>query len=352
MPNQRARLMAGGNQSSRPRGGAAAWPGGGRCAGDCLTRAAECPLFSENWDGELRRNEPLAPLTTLRVGGPAAVAARPSTLAQLASLLALLDWLGCPRRVLGRGSNLLVADEGYAGVAIILGQRLGRITRVPAAPEPAGREAADRVLVRVEAGCSLAALLAWALKRGLGGLEFLAGIPGSIGGAVMMNAGAWGESLGERVHALEVVSGGRVRVINRSALEFSYRLVQGLAADEVVGAAILALVAREPATIQALVRQRHEQRRAAQPRGVASAGSFFKNPPGDYAGRLIEQAGLKGVRVGGAQVSRKHANFLINSQGARAADLLALMKLVQEQVLARFGVRLEPEVHLLGFERE
>lgn len=344
--------MAGGDQPERPSGGGAAWSGIGRCDGDCWRRAAECPLFSENWDGELRRNEPLAPLTTLRVGGPAAVAARPGTLAQLASLLALLDRLGCPRRVLGRGSNLLVADEGYAGVAIILGQRLGRITRLPPAPDPAGRAAVRRVLVRVEAGCSLAALLAWATKQGLGGLEFLAGIPGSVGGAVMMNAGAWGESLGERVHGLEVARGGRVEEINRSALEFSYRRVQGLAADEVVGAAILALVSREPAAIQALVRQRHEQRRAAQPQGVASAGSFFKNPPGDYAGRLIEQAGLKGTRVGGAQVSPKHANFLINRQGARAADLLALMKLVQEQVLSRFGVRLEPEVHLLGFKRE
>ena len=305
----------------------------------------------------------------------------------------------------------------------------------PRSPQPAAPcdrlPGGSRCLVRVEAGCSLAALLGWAEQQGLGGLEFLAGIPGSVGGAVIMNAGAHGHCLGELVHALDLVaaagvttavrrekgadqgcagvlyreladgepvatareegrrgsteleqsahggkmvSGYRVPQVvvsgeakrtsvreparspqdavpcNRLRLEFTYRRLQGLAPDEVVGATVLALELREPGKISAITRRNLERRRAGQPRGVASAGSFFKNPPGDYAGRLIEAAGLKGQRLGDAEVSPVHANFLVNRGAARAADLLALARRVQAAVREHSGVELEPEVHLLGFE--
>ncbi|MFH7321519.1 UDP-N-acetylmuramate dehydrogenase [Desulfurivibrio sp. D14AmB] len=313
----------------------------GKAGAECQDFAERCPLFSANWPGELRRKEPLAPLTTLRVGGPAAVLARPGSIAELETLLALLEKYGCPRRVLGRGSNLLVADRGYGGVVILLDRRLGRISRL----EGDGA----KWLLRVEAGCSLAALLGWAQERGLGGLEFLVGIPGSVGGAAVMNAGAWGEALGARVQALELVGPGGRRTVAAAELRFSYRRLEGVDPGEVIAAVILALAPRPIAEIRARMRQLLQKRRASQPRGVLSAGSFFKNPPGDYAGRLIEAAGLKGLRVGGAMVAREHANFLINDGGATAADLVALMEQVRERVAAHGGVRLEPEVHLLGF---
>ncbi len=367
------------------------WSSGSSCAadfgeGDCLSWAVDCPLFSEKWSGDLRRRVSLAPLTTLGVGGPAAVIARPQSLKELIELVKILDRRGCPRRVMGRGSNVLVADRGYAGVVILMERGLGRITRLagkndlipvdPVSEEKRDGEQRSVVkeqrsmgrgqgvkaggelhLVRVEAGCSLATLLGWALKEGLGGLEFLAGIPARVGGAVMMNAGAWGESLSDKVHSLAIVSDGRLRLASRDEVCFSYRRLQGLLAREVVGAVSLVLTARDPAEIRTTMRRLLKKRRTTQPRGVASAGSFFKNPPGDFAGRLIEQAGLKGARVGGAEVSPVHANFLVNlgkrgeQGGACAADLLALMELVQEKVRARSGVELEPEVHFLGFEQ-
>ena len=342
--------------------------------GNCLAAGSNCPLFSENWAGELQSRVALAPLTTLRVGGPAAVLARPAGGEQVAELLATLQRHGCPWRVLGRGSNLLVADEGYRGVVILLDRQLAAITRL-APPQvsvqqpPATGSAGDRAglgytkalgclpdsrppapegeCVRVEAGCSLARLLGWSLRQGLGGLEFLVGIPGSLGGAVMMNAGAWGHSLGERVLALELAAAAGCRLLPRSQLDFAYRGLRGLADSSVVVAAHLDLPRRPAAEIRREMRELLARRRGRQPQGY-SAGSFFKNPPGDFAGRLIEAAGLKGVRVGAAQVAPEHANFLVNLGGARAADLLVLMRLVQERVRAASGVELEPEVHFLG----
>ncbi len=275
------------------------------------------------------------------MGGPAAVLARPGRVEEVAALLAALAKYGCPWRVIGRGSNLLVADRGYAGVVILLDRHLGAIS-------PAGLKGAEE-LIRVEAGATLAALLAWSGQRGLAGLEFLVGIPGRVGGALLMNAGAWGETLGERVAALELVSPQGGRVLPRRQLGFTYRRLEGLDPDEVIVAATLALPPGDPAAIRELMRSLWRQRRVKQPRRGGSAGSFFKNPPGDYAGRLIEQAGLKGVRVGGAMVATEHANFLLNTGGASAADLVSLMELVQEKVVAASGIKLEPEVHLLGF---
>ena len=361
---------------------------------DCFT-VSRCPLFSENRVGRMGRNRPLAPLTTLKVGGPAALMARPAGLEELRGLLEAVNRLGCPFTVLGRGSNVLVADEGYAGVVIVMGGDLARIELLDGGPLHRFA-AAGEVLLRVEAGCSIAALLCWCQERKLTGLEFLVGVPGSLGGAAVMNAGAHGHCLGQLVVALELVSAQERRefvvsdhrtphlaaispayvpeyaapvCLSQSAapcdrlhrgpcdrlhdesgerLRFAYRGVCGLPGGSVVGSLVLALRFGDAGRIKEMKREYLESRRRSQPQGVASAGSFFKNPPGDYAGRLIEEAGLKGVRVGDAEVSEVHANFLLNRGGAKAVHLLELMRLVQERVLARHGVALEPEVRLLG----
>lgn len=308
--------------------------------GDCLAYTGSCPLLQAVWAGSCQPLAPLAPLTTLRIGGPSAVLARPASLAGLEQLLALLATHGCPWRVLGRGSNLLVADRGYPGVVILLDRQL------------AGIKEQDHHRVRVEAGCSLAALLGWALGRGLSGLEFLVGIPGSLGGALMLNAGAWGGNLGQRVVEVELVAATGARKVPAAELTFAYRRLGGIAEGEVVAAATIALEPAAPGLIRQRLRQYASRRRRAQPRGVASAGSFFKNPPGDYAGRLIEKAGLKGVGVGQARVAEEHANFLVNGGGASAAEMLALARLVRDQVRRDSGIELELEVHLLGFDEE
>lgn len=291
---------------------------------------------ARDWSGALRWDASLADFTTLRVGGPAAAVAMPASSAELVALLALLRAHDVPWRVIGRGSNLLVADRGYDGVVIVLDRRFGAI-------EPAGPTA-----VRVEAGCGLARLLQWCAGQELAGLEFLAGIPGSVGGAVTMNAGAWGTEIADRIGAVELLDeGGAIRRVARDVLNFSYRHLE-LAPGTIVVAGVFALAAGKGSEIEAQMAAHVAARKAKQPKGVANAGSFFKNPPGDAAGRLIEQAGLKGTTVGGAMVSPVHANFLVNTGTATAGEVYTLMQLVQARVEAKFGVRLEPEIHLLG----
>lgn len=297
--------------------------------------------LAAEWPGELKWNQPLRRYTTLRVGGPAAALARPADERQLADLLALLAELACPWRVIGKGSNLLVADQGFNGVVVLLDKRMGRIEVVA--------RTAGEILLRVGAGAGLAALLSRAALAGWSGLEFLVGIPGSVGGALLMNAGAFGHALGDRVRTVESLDcRGQAARQSASALTFGYRRLAGLSVGAVVTAVTLALTPDQPSAIRQRMAKWREERQAGQPQKVASAGSFFRNPPGDYAGRLIEQAGLKGRQVGGAMVSPVHANFLVNSGGATAAEMVALMRLVQEEVRQRFGVDLEPEVHLLG----
>ncbi|MEW6594663.1 MAG: UDP-N-acetylmuramate dehydrogenase [Thermodesulfobacteriota bacterium] len=288
------------------------------------------------WPGTILWDAPLAEFTTLHVGGPAAAVAMPASTAELLSLLALLRSYIVPWRVIGRGSNLLVADRGYNGVVIVLDRRFGAI------------EAAGPTTVRVEAGCGVARLLQWCAAQELSGLEFLAGIPGSVGGALAMNAGAWGREIGSCVDAVELVdAGGTLCRVGRAGLDFAYRHLV-LEPGTVIVAGHFALAAGHGPEIEAQMAQYIARRKTKQPRGVANAGSFFKNPPGNAAGRLIEQAGLKGTTVGGAMVSPVHANFLVNTGSATAYEMYTLMRLVQARVEAVFGIRLEPEVHLLG----
>lgn len=297
-------------------------------------------LLARVWSGPVYWQAPLAAWSTLRIGGPARALLEPDSGEAVRRLVAACNEAGIPWLVIGGGTNLLVADAGFPGVVLVLGRDFAGISE-------SGIDRDGRSLVEVEAGCSLARLLGWSQRRGLGGLEFSAGIPGSVGGAVVMNAGAWGREIKDVLAGLRLLlADGAIERRERPALAFAYRRWSGPAGALVLGATF-ALTPAEPAVIREVCRRHLLARRGKQPRGVASAGSFFKNPPGDYAGRLIEAAGLKGLSVGGARVSEVHANFLVNSGGATAAEMLALMRLVQEKVLAMSGIALEPEVRII-----
>lgn len=303
--------------------------------------AASWPAqLKELWTGEIEWHTPMAGRCTLRAGGPALALVAPAGRQELVDLLVVLQEIGAPWRVVGRGSNILVPDSGYAGVVIVLGGKLSALTRLP------GR-AGEGVRVRAEAGCGLMRLVSWCADQGLSGLEFAAGIPGSVGGAVVMNAGAWGSEIADCLVSLTLLApSGELLTRMRAELAVFYRCID--TRGMIVVEAEFLLKEEEPRTIARRGRELLARRRARQPRGVASAGSFFKNPVGmPAAGRLIEEAGLKGTRIGGAEVSQVHANFLVNTGGATARDFFDLMLLVQEAVQKRFGVWLEPEVHIL-----
>lgn len=292
------------------------------------------------WPGEIEWDSPMARWCTLQVGGPARAIAMPASLEELQSLIAVLARLGVCWRVVGRGSNLLVSDAGYAGVIVMLGRKFATIA------QRAGEKPGE-FLVRVEAGCSLMKLVNWCTGQGLQGLEFAAGIPGSVGGAVVMNAGAWGKEMGEPLSSVTFLAqSGEWVEREKSGLCLSYRHLE--TEGMLVAAAEFLLLAGDRQEIEARCARLMGDRKGKQPQGLANAGSFFKNPAGlPAAGKLIQDAGLKGVRVGGAEVSEVHANFLVNTGSATAQDFLGLMQLVQEKVAARFGVWLEPEVHIL-----
>ncbi|HSH14070.1 MAG TPA: UDP-N-acetylmuramate dehydrogenase [Desulfurivibrionaceae bacterium] len=297
-------------------------------------------LLGRCWAGPVAWDEPLAKWSSLRVGGPARALVQPGSIEAVRRLIMACMEVGLPWLVIGGGTNLLVGDAGFPGLVLVVGRNFSGISEC-------GFDRDGRTLVKVEAGCALARLLGWSLRRGLSGLEFSVGIPGSVGGAVVMNAGAWGREIKDVLAGLHLLlPGGEVDYRERRALDFSYRRWSG-PAGVLVLSATFALSSGDPAVIKAVCREHLQARKNKQPRGVASAGSFFKNPDGDFAGRLIEAAGLKGLTVGGARVSEIHANFLVNSGGATATEMLALMRLVQEKVMSRFGVWLEPEVRII-----
>jgi len=293
----------------------------------------------ELWSGEIEWNSPMARWCTLQVGGPAKAVAMPANREELRDLIAVLGRLGVCWRVIGRGSNLLVSDAGYDGVIVTLGRKFSAIEQ--------SVEKSGESRVQVEAGCSLMKLVNWCVDHGLQGLEFAAGIPGSVGGAVVMNAGAWGKEMSDTLSSVTFLrTSGQFVEREKKDLNFTYRHLETEAM--VVVAAEFLLQTGNRKEIDTRCAQLMRERKAKQPQGQANAGSFFKNPAGfPPAGKLIQDAELKGVRVGGAQVSEVHANFLVNTGSATAQDFLDLMRLVQEKVAERFGVRLEPEVHIL-----
>ncbi|OQX19737.1 MAG: UDP-N-acetylenolpyruvoylglucosamine reductase [Desulfobulbaceae bacterium A2] len=293
------------------------------------------------WPGEIRWDVPMAAYSTLRAGGTATALIQVDRSAALPGLIRWLEQHRVAWRVIGRGSNILVRQQGFAGVVLRLGMEFGCI----------GIESivGGGTTLHVGAACALGRLVGWTVRRGLAGLEFVIGIPGSVGGAVRMNAGAWGGALGDCLVGVSLCDRqGELCELSRADFTPAYRGMQGPGIDDgvIVGARFV-LGQERPEVLQARCREYLQRRRAHQPRGMASAGSFFKNPAGDSAGRLIEAAGLKGLRRGDAMISQRHANFLVNTGTASAADIVALMAVVQERVQDAFGVHLEPEVHLL-----
>ncbi len=289
--------------------------------------------------GEMRFNEPLARYTTWRVGGPARQFYRPADSADLLQFLATLP-AGEPLLWLGLGSNLLVRDGGFSGTVIATQGRLD------------GMELISATELRVEAGVSCAQVARFAARQGLCGVEFLTGIPGTFGGALAMNAGAFGGETWTHVTAVETVDRtGKLHKRLPTEFKVGYRQVER-PAEEWFLAATLRLEAGDVSESQRQIRALLERRNSSQPIGQPSCGSVFRNPPGDHAARLIEAAGLKGTVIGGAQVSEKHANFIINRGDATAMDIEAMIQQVRKQVQAASGVELITEVHIVGEAEE
>jgi UDP-N-acetylmuramate dehydrogenase len=294
--------------------------------------AARCP-------GRVSRDLPLAPLTTFRLGGPAAVFLRAESVADLASLAAVLDATGVPLLVVGRGSNLLVADAGWPGVVLHLGQRF-RGTEVDGAELQAG------------AATPLPGLAARSAAAGLGGIAFAVAIPGSVGGGIRMNAGAHGGELADRLVWAEVVAlsgpdAGRPRRLEPAALGFGYRR-SSLPPGAVVTAARFRLAPADEAAVRAEIAEARRWRRDNQPVNQPNCGSVFANPPEMAAGRLLERLGMKGEHRGGARVSEVHANFIVATDTATAADVLALIRTAMRRARDELGVTLRTEVQLVG----
>ncbi len=290
-------------------------------------------------------NAPLAPFTTIGTGGKAGLLLTVSAPQALATALGLMEEAGTPWLCLGAGSNLLVADGGYPAAVFKLDEYFHYVEGLPTTTAPAG----DVVTLTVGGGAYLARLAAVVAENGLSGLEFACGIPGSVGGGVAMNAGAHGWSLADVVEEVEVVSSAGRGWLSAGDLDWGYRFC-ALPEGSVVTAVRLRLSAGDPSAILEHHRNLLRARRLSQPRGVRTFGSVFKNPPGGAAGSLLDAAGLKGMRRGGAEVSTVHANFLVNLGDATTADILTLMGLMREAVERSSGISLEPEVKLLGAE--
>lgn len=285
--------------------------------------------------GCVRENVTLAPYTTMRTGGPAALFAEPRNAQQLAHVHQWAQEEGLPLLILGNGSNLLIADSGFDGLVIHLGRALSEVS-------------VFANTLTAQAGASLAAAARAAAQASLTGLEFAAGIPGSIGGAVCMNAGAYGGEIAQVIVSAHVLTPEGVRTVSKDELSLGYRSSAVMQNGWVVLEATFELAPGSPDEIKATMADLAARRREKQPLQYPSCGSFFKRPVGYYAGALIEQAGLKGYRVGDAQVSEMHAGFVINRGHATSSEIYRLMQEVQRRVQAQFGVTLEPEVRLIG----
>ncbi|MBR0380249.1 MAG: UDP-N-acetylmuramate dehydrogenase [Mogibacterium sp.] len=288
----------------------------------------------------LRRDEPMELHTSFRTGGPAAAFAVTVNEDELSAVLSALAETGAEHMLIGNGSNLLVADEGYPGVIVKLGGDFEMIEQ----------DEEDPCLVRVGAARLMSSASVFLTGRGLSGFEFASGIPGSIGGAVFMNAGAYGGEMKDVVESVRVMNadGSGAGTLSSEDMDFSYRHSAAEKGDMIILSAVLRLRKDEPEAIAARVAELAAKRSAKQPVNFPSAGSTFKRPVGGYAAALIEESGLKGYRAGGAEVSEKHAGFVINKGGATTEDVLAVMRHVREKVFEDSGIMLEPEVRLIN----
>jgi len=283
-------------------------------------------------------NEPLSKHTTFKIGGPADYLVFPSSIDEIAEVMIIAKEYEIPVSILGNGSNILVLDKGIKGLVLKFGSDMSYIRH-------------SEATVIIGAGAMLADVCIYAAKHGLGGMEFAIGIPGSIGGAVFMNAGAYSGEMCQVVSAaIGVCADGTVKRFTVPEISFGYR--HSIFQDNhcIICEVELNLIRQEKPTIEQKMYEYQVRRETKQPLEMPSAGSTFKRPPGHFAGTLIEQAGLKGLTVGGAQVSMKHAGFVVNAGGATSQDVLILIKEVQRRVYEHSGVMLQPEVRIVGEE--
>ena len=294
-------------------------------------------------DQKIRRDEMMKSHTSFRVGGPAQLFVEPSDVHEVTSLIRIAEDMKFPYFLMGNGSNLVISDEGMDGLVIHLGEEFSNIRIVEDHSED------DSVFVYAEAGALLTKVSSFALKNGLSGLEFASGIPGTIGGAVFMNAGAYDHDMSEVVESvLCAMPSGETVTLTRGDFDFGYRKSRFMTEGGFVLSVVLRLKKGDPEKISAQIREYTEKRTKSQPLNFPSAGSMVKRPVGYYAGTMIDQAGLKGLTVGGAQVSEKHAGFIINIGNATAKDIDELVKKVQAAVMEKYGVKLEREVRFVG----
>ena len=286
---------------------------------------------------EIRENEPMSEHCSFKIGGPARLMLLPSSAEEAASALAILRSSGAQVLIVGSCTNLLIPDEGYPGAVVRMSK--------PAS----SMELLDAARIRAQAGATLNALAVFAAQHELTGLEFAHGIPGSVGGGVAMNAGAYGGEMRDVLESAEYVDkDGAIRTLSGDELGLSYRHSAFSDTDKLITSAVFRLTPGDGEAVRARMNELIEKRRASQPLDMPSAGSTFKRPKTGYAAALIDEAGLKGLRVGGAMVSAKHAGFVVNAGGATYSDVIELMREVRRRVCEFSGVLLEPEVKIIG----
>ncbi len=284
---------------------------------------------------QFRYNESMASHTSFRIGGPAEVMAFPKNVQELADILKVSASLNCKWAILGAGTNVLAPDDGISGLVICLKDCLG------------GMERLDENRIRVGAGVTMTRAAVYAAGQNLGGMEFAHGIPGTVGGGVYMNAGAYGGEIVQICESVDVMyPDGTLVTIPGAEMGFSYRHSRLEEEDGIVVSAVFALEPKPQAQVREIMQDLQQRRRTSQPLDLPSAGSAFKRPVGGYAAALIDQSELKGYRVGGAAVSEKHAGFVVNLGGSTAQDVKDLLAQVSDMVFEKTGIRLEPEVRI------
>ena len=287
--------------------------------------------------GTVLTEEPMRMHTSFQIGGPAEIFVQPATGDEVRQAICLAKEEQIPFFVVGNGSNLLVSDDGFRGMIVQIGRNLQEIS-------------VEDNVIYAQAGALLSRVARTALEHGLTGMEFAAGIPGSLGGAVAMNAGAYGGEMKDILTDAEVLTpDGEIKILSLEELDLSYRHSCIFDEDYIVLSVHLQLEQGDTTVIRNRMDELARARREKQPLEYPSAGSTFKRPEGYFAGALIQEAGLKGYTVGGAQVSEKHSGFVVNRGGATAEEVLFLIKQVQKKVKSRFGVTMEPEVRMVGF---
>lgn len=286
--------------------------------------------------GEVLCGAPMRKYTTWHIGGPADCLVLPRDAEDIAAVIAFARERGIPYRVIGNGSNLLVLDGGIEGIVIRIGEGMSSYT-------------VDGTLVTAQSGCTLTRMVRETAKLGLAGIEWAAGIPASLGGAAYMNAGAYGHFFYETLEAVEIIDRDcRIRIVEKADLVYGYRHTSLMEDNAIVTKVMIRAKRGDSRALLASVEATLKLRRQNQPLELPSAGSVFKNPDGDHAGRLVEVSGLCGLRVGNACVSEKHGNFIVNLGDCTAADVLALMEKVRAEVKRQHGIDLEPEVLKIG----